>query len=447
MQLSEKNRPAVRRCAIHRQAIAALALACLSLSALAVLPLLAAGLGKQIIQNMIINEVKGHLIGALAQQGCKGAKLISLYSEAERLNLLKSGRAGLTGGMMPPGGLPRGMVPPAGAMAPGMPGMQAMPGGPNMAELMARMQQQAGGGGPAMTPEQLQQASQLMGQMQDAMSHPLTRAETLDVFGQLRDMGMLPADMYAEARDCILLADESASQSIGASGALFKAVVLPQLVDLRAKLAALPPEQRAQLADQLSLALNEASAADRQAFREGLGRGLIPPDVIQNVGGQGGGGAVGGGGSAAGIAPGDAAKRPSTADLGPDLQGPYEVKQLETLGREKVWGRVCGLADDFEVAFDTPPANFRMHFKPDLIVARAPRSVPLHGTLAYQYSIPRAGETHDATGLYDLEEDRAAHRIHVAIDVDDHVRFKGFDGVPKTKYKFDLEPVPGASCP
>jgi hypothetical protein len=62
--------------AMHRRAIVVVALTCVSLSVLAILPLPAAGLGKQIIQNMIMSDVKGHLIGALARQVCKGARLI-----------------------------------------------------------------------------------------------------------------------------------------------------------------------------------------------------------------------------------------------------------------------------------------------------------------------------------------------------------------------------------
>jgi hypothetical protein len=138
---------------------------------------------------------------------------------------------------------------------------------------------------------------------------------------------------------------------------------------------------------------------------------------------------------------------PMSVDLGPDLQGPYNVKQVQTLGRERIKGEVCALADEFDVIFETPPASFKMHFKPDIVAARSPNAVPLHGTLTYQYSIPRAGETHDATGLYDLAADSAAHRIHVVIEVKDHVRFKGFDGVPRTRYRFDLEPDPAAPCP
>jgi hypothetical protein len=359
MELSDIDRRPVWPGPARARTIAAVAITCASLSALAILPLLAAGLGKQIIKNMIMNEVKGQLIATLARQGCKGAKLIAVFSEAERMNLVKTGPVGLPGGMMSSAGMARGGMPPgmaggAAGMSAGGPGAGGSaggsgglfgslkdklrgvgsmmdrsdkaaesaagpiggaagsgalvapaggpmgigggsrpgivstgpvgPNGPNMAELMAQMQRQAGGRGQQMTPEQMERASQVMGQMQDSMAHPLTRAETLEVFDQLRGMGMLPDDMYAEARDCIMLADESASQGIGATGAMFKSVVLPQLVDMKAKLAALPPEHKEQLAEQLVEALHEASPADRKAFREGLGKSFFPPEVIEKVG-------------------------------------------------------------------------------------------------------------------------------------------------------------------
>jgi hypothetical protein len=353
-----------RRARAVRPILVASAALLVSVATYAVLPLLAAGLGKQIFQQMIMNEVKGNLIATLARQGCKGAKLISLYSEAERLNFTKSGGPGLPAGLTSSTGAARGAMPSglpsgataAGASVPGMaggapvaaggsggsssgglfgrlreklnglgspspsnPSAGAAPGGPgtgaslgvagggigmgsrpgmmaggppgssgsDLAEMMARAQQQMGGSGASMTPEQMQRASQTMAQMQEAMSHPLSREETLEVFGELKGMGLLTDGMYSEARDCIVLADESAARGIGSSGAMFKSVILPQLADVRAKLAALPPEHKEQLAAQLSQALKEASASDRKAFREGLGRSFFPPEVVEKVSAQG----------------------------------------------------------------------------------------------------------------------------------------------------------------
>jgi hypothetical protein len=159
---------------------------------------------------------------------------------------------------------------------------------PDANELLYRMQEQRAQMGMApsrgtLTPEQMQKSAAVMGQMQDAMAHPLSRAETLTVFDDLQGMGMLTADMHAQARECILLAPESAAQAIGGSGAMFKSVLLPALGDMRARLAALPPDQQQQLADELSQALREAKPADRKAFREGLGAGFFPPAVLQQL--------------------------------------------------------------------------------------------------------------------------------------------------------------------
>jgi hypothetical protein len=101
-------------------------------------------------------------------------------------------------------------------------------------------------------------------------------------------MGMLTDAMYAESRECILTANESGMRGIGSTGAMFKSVVMPQLVDVRAKLAALPPEQKQQLAQQIAQTLKDSSEADRKAFQEGLGKGFFPPEVLEKVAGQSG---------------------------------------------------------------------------------------------------------------------------------------------------------------
>jgi len=320
----------------------------------AVVPLVL-GLGKQILQNMIFNGVKMQLIGTLAQQGCKGAALVSLFSQAEQTALLKRGPSGFSGvqtaraggaemagpvGRLPPTSAaptasPLGRSTPQGGGFLGglMNKLRQVPGGdstptaapeaapeggstsgaaaapsdfkpldqgkrpgvlvvskanPDATELLYRMQEQRAQSGMApsrgtLTPEQMQKSAAVMDQMQDAMAHPLSRAETLTVFDELQGMGMLTADMHAQARECILLAPESAAQAIGGSGAMFKSVVLPALGDMQARLAALPPDQQQQLVDQLSQALREAKPADRKAFRDGLGAGFFPPAVLHQL--------------------------------------------------------------------------------------------------------------------------------------------------------------------
>jgi hypothetical protein len=344
----------------HAVACAFLATALLAMPATvpAFAPLVA-GLAKQILQNMIFGEIKGHVIGSLAQMGCKGARLASLLSEVDSKGLLRHGLPG-GGTILPPnigGAAPpsaAGTLAPTGAaIAPGagppspagggmlsglmdklkslrggvdraeqaagregnvsgavtgtpvrgampdvmrMSGDPSLPAGvsrvgpyvmPDMAEAMARMQQQAaayGGARAAMTPEQMQLAAATMDQARQVLAQsPLSRTETLGVFGELKDMGLLTDDMYAEARDCILLAPESAAQPLGHTGAMLKTMVLPQLAEVRRRLSDLSPEDQARLTDELGAALREAKPSDRKAFREGLGAGFFPPAVLEQL--------------------------------------------------------------------------------------------------------------------------------------------------------------------
>ena len=89
------------------------------------LPLIA-GLGKQLVQNLLIDGIKSQLIGSLSDMGCKGAALASLLSGG------KGAVAGMLGGALLPGSaaMPFGMAMPAGMpMPPGMPTPAgAMPG-------------------------------------------------------------------------------------------------------------------------------------------------------------------------------------------------------------------------------------------------------------------------------------------------------------------------------
>ncbi|HSB21185.1 MAG TPA: hypothetical protein VLD85_14355 [Anaeromyxobacteraceae bacterium] len=123
----------------RRRAGALLALAGIALptASLAIVPLLAI-LGKQLLQDMIFNEVKGQLIASLAGMGCKGARLAGLV--AANVDKLRpggglTGMAGMAGPGLSPGGLPPGLAGgpgvPGGALPPGMP-MPGMAGGPGM---------------------------------------------------------------------------------------------------------------------------------------------------------------------------------------------------------------------------------------------------------------------------------------------------------------------------
>src|SRR5262245_43073604 len=210
------------------------------------LPLIA-GLGKQLIKNMLIDGVKSQLVGSLADSGCKGAAIASLVAGSPA-----RGIGGLLGGgAMPalPSGvaLPSGM-PPMGAMpamgdavavraARGGAGVANVPAGVDpramdMSQLMAMAQSQMGGragGMPAMSPEQVAQMNSAMAAMQQAMAQPLSPAETKAVFDELATLGVMTPAMQSEMSDCLALAPPSASAGMGMSAALMKNMVLPQL--------------------------------------------------------------------------------------------------------------------------------------------------------------------------------------------------------------------------
>lgn len=289
-------------------ALAALALAALPAVAGAIVPLLV-GLGKQVLQDMVMNAVRHELIGSLAGMGCKGARLAGLIATASAVHGARGLGGGLAGMGMPGGaaampagmpagapGMPGGMPSGASGMPGGMPagasgmpaGMRGMPagapgamaagGGPDMSQMMAVMQARSG-----MTPEQMARTQEAMATMQHAMEHPLTRPETLEVFAELKSLGLLTDAMHDEARDCVLLAPAGSDRALGQTGAIMKELILPQLRDTKARFASLGPEEQDQLAQGIAEALREVSPADRKVFDEGMGLGFFPKAVVEKA--------------------------------------------------------------------------------------------------------------------------------------------------------------------
>jgi len=152
---------------------------------------------------------------------------------------------------------------------------------------------------------------------------------------------------------------------------------------------------------------------------------------------------TGAGGGAGGGAP----SRPTDPSSSAELRGPYVVQQTRRIGREVLSGRVCALGAEFQVTFETPPVTFQLKLKPQPASTRNPQAAPQHGTWSYDYLLARAGESHDASGEYDIVEDLAARRLHLAMRGSDHVVFKGHDGMHPIDYGFDLVPTPGTACP
>src|SRR5512134_982142 len=251
---------------------AALAIAC-SEPAHGALPLLA-GIGKSLLKDLLFDGVKSQLVGALGGTGCKGAAVASLLSPGG----VKRAAAQALTPSLPVAGLPQTL---------GM-GMPAVPGSGNAdtVQMMAQMQQlMAGRTGPgAISPEAMAQMQAQMPALQQMLQQrPLSRDETIAVFDELAELGVMTTDMQSELRDCLTLAPPSAGDALGMSGAMLKNMVLPQLRAARAQMADLQPHEREQLTNEMAEALKEASPEDRKAFLEGFGSGFFPRDVVDAV--------------------------------------------------------------------------------------------------------------------------------------------------------------------
>ena len=155
-------------------------------------------------------------------------------------------------------------------------------------------------------------------------------------------------------------------------------------------------------------------------------------------GGTGGSGSGNSGGEAGSTNQGSSEATPEPTQLADLSGGPYTVKQIETLGGEAISGTVCSTSKPFSVLSVTPHVTFTFNF------------VPLdaqHGNVTYAYSIPSAGESHDATGTYTLARVDKVGTLQLSLTVSDHVVFKGFDGNIPNHYKFNLVPSGGPPCP
>ena len=257
-----------RRARLCASIAIAAALAC-ALSAQAALPLIA-GLGKQLLKDMLFDGVKSQLIGTLAGSGCKGAATASLLASAS------NPRAAVSGALALPGGMP--------AVGTGaMPGMPIGAGAVDPAMLQQMMGSRVGAmpAMPAMPPEQAAQMAAALQSMQQAMAQPLSRTETIAVFDELAELGVMTPAMRAEARDCIALAPPGAN--VGMAGAMLKTMLLPPLRNAREQMNGLSPEDRVRLSDEIVEGLQQASPEDRKAFQDGFGLGFFPPDVVERV--------------------------------------------------------------------------------------------------------------------------------------------------------------------
>lgn len=156
-------------------------------------------------------------------------------------------------------------------------------------------------------------------------------------------------------------------------------------------------------------------------------------------GGSNGGGSGGGSGGAGSPVPSEGPS-PSPSESPPPgpTGGPYAVKQVESLGGEVIAGLVCSTSKPFTVAAHTSKVAWTFLF--------VPRD-PAAGNVSYAYSIPSAGESHQASGTYTISQPAHDGTLHLSLKGSDHVVFHGFDGNIPIRYTFDLVPSGATGCP
>jgi hypothetical protein len=122
----------------------------------------------------------------------------------------------------------------------------------------------------------------------------------------------------------------------------------------------------------------------------------------------------------------------------PGAGGPYAVEQTHSLGGEKISGIVCDLVKPFLVNSTTPKVTFNFVFVPAGVN---------RGKVTYAYTIPSAGESHDAAGTYTIQPLAGTVKLVLSLTMTDHVVFKGFDGNFPIQYSFNLVPGSNIPCP
>jgi hypothetical protein len=170
------------------------------------------------------------------------------------------------------------------------------------------------------------------------------------------------------------------------------------------------------------------------------GGGSVGGGGVSSGGGSNGGanGGSSGGGTSSGNGGSVSGGNGTPNSGGNSGSGAYVVKQTESLGGETISGFVCSRTAPFGVSARTSKVAWVFGF--------VPRDAT-HGQVTYAYSIPSAGEAHDATGTYTLSSAAADGTLLLSMAVSDHVTFKGFDGNIPLHYQFQLVPSESAPCP
>lgn len=215
---------------------------------------------------------KDMLLGSVRDSGCKGAALADAlqgFDVRSALTGAGAARVGLSGmpgqSLTAPGG-----VPGAGAGMPDMAAMKGMLGGMMPAGRALPP-------GMALAPEQ----AAMFAQLQQSMAQPLSPGETLATIDELGEIGLVPAPMLAELKECLVLQPQ-ASAGMGMGMGMLRPM-LGQLRSAREQMRALPPEEQDELAARMAEQLRDAPADERRQFLESMGGGFLPPRVADGV--------------------------------------------------------------------------------------------------------------------------------------------------------------------
>lgn len=234
----------------------ALVIAVVPVPGSALVPIVAM-LGKQLVQQALTSIVKDALLNSLRDSGCKGAALANAISAVESRS-----PTALLGGM--PGA--------ASGAGLGASAIAAMGGGSMLPRLATQLPP-----GTSLDPEQ----AAMMAAMQQAMAAPMAPAQTLETIDELARLGLLPASLQQEIRECMTLFPQAA-QALG-MGMGMLAPVLPRLRQAREEMHALSPDEQDEFAGVIADELKSVDATERDEFVRQLGGGFFPPRVVEGV--------------------------------------------------------------------------------------------------------------------------------------------------------------------
>ena len=121
----------------------------------------------------------------------------------------------------------------------------------------------------------------MMARMMEALSRPLSPAETVATIDELADLGFLPKAIQGELKECMVFLPASIA-ALGMGMGMLKPIV-PTLRKARDEMHALPPEEQDEIAAALAGEMKSMSADERSALLDHLDAGFFPARVARGV--------------------------------------------------------------------------------------------------------------------------------------------------------------------